>query len=1115
MKVFKWCGAMILSACICATMVVPQRALAADDPTVGITITPDKTSYSQGDEVRFDVKVINHNDYALPDLELDAAISDGLEFTENETYQMQIGAFETKSYTISAKEAEKIQTPGTTDVNASDQNVAPPKTGEDITGILLLVLILGLLTAVLFASRKHKGRKAMLSLVLCTAILGTMCPKDLLRAEAAQTSATYDSVKFQYGGSDAEITITVSYTAEENIIHPDLTRFDMIQQYSTYEADVPFSGLTGTLDNSDCVVKFTYENRDAWDTLLCKGEIPIGPAWSIADMGLYLGVNVVTLTAEQADGQIATKTIRFNNRAQENVKNLLIDLSDADGDTLEAYVEDIYGTDPANADTDGDGIADNVELFIYGTDPLKADTDNDGLSDGAEVGEHRSNPLWADSDGDGMSDGEAVGQGIDPTGVEENPTVRTQTVKTILDSTEKPLFNNVSVTMDTSGNLNQHISIRNIEKEDQLSANVVGALSAPIDITSDVAFSSATITFTYDEALLGDTPEENLAVMWYDRENHNYVIFDKETVIDTEAHTVSYTTTHFSTYLIVDREVWYDCWRENIDYRSGSEDASSMAPYDIGLCVDVSGSMYGERLDKAKIALNTFIDAMLPQDKACLVTFSDNASLVADYGASKDLLRSKAGQLKDLWGTNTDAGLSKTIEVMTSKGRSDAAKIIIMICDGDVNYVQSTIDAAKAAKIAVYTINVVNGDNNLLQKIADETGGQHYYAATTEEVVGQVEAIRGVTVSSVDTTDSDGDGLYDVYESRGMKIQNGCVWYSDPQNPDSDGDGLTDYVELMGPPTANVMDFIIGKYSCVLCRAASDPNSVDSDEDGIPDAKDPDPDLHFGFVGGQVRFCLTDSIDDFDMPDYIKTIKATEFQHEFEVVTERYPWMIEHPIRGFAYLELLWLRAAATWEAGYIGDLVFLTWDLGCKALSLLPNVHFVGNRNINNAAYMLLYYNSNIGGTVGFDATDMVTGTAGGRSCYNANIDKLKTAFEQALKPGDTRIITTTGDANLTAWYLDGGILDPNNVDAWASLNKCNAVMTAECTYDGTKYSATVKYYVVDRYDFYEPDPVDGKENEVGFVTNDGYVILSYFDYAEPFDVVGYYTQSFEWYGN
>ena len=538
----------------------------------------------------------------------------------------------------------------------------------------------------------------------CTAMLGIMCPRDFLRAEAARTSLTSDSVTFQYGGSQERISIAVSYTESDTIIHPDLSRFDMIQQHSTYEADTPFSGLTGTLDSSDQVVKFTYENRDAWDTLLCLGEIQIGETWSIRDMGLIQGVNVITLMAELSDGTTATKTIRFNNSSQENEKNLLVDLSDADGDTMNAYVEDLYGTDPENADTDGDGIADNVELFIYGTDPL---------------------------------------------------------------------------------------------------------------------------------------------------------------------------------------------------------------------------------------------------------------------------------------------------------------------------------------------------------------------------------------------------------------------------NPDSDGDGVTDYQELMGPPTANVMEFVNGKYSCVLCRAASDPNKMDSDGDGIPDAKDPDPTVHFGLIDGSVQFQLTDSIDDFQMPQYIQDIKENEADYEHEVVSKRYPWMIEHPLKGFAYLQTLRARAAATWEAGYVGDLVFLTWDLGCKALSLIPGVHFVGNRNINNAAYMLLYYNSNIGGTMVFDATDMVTATTGGQTCYNKNIGKLKTAFEQALKPGETRIITTTPDSSFTAWYLDGGILDPNNADAWASLNKCNAVMTATCTYDGTKYRATVNYYVVDRYDFYEPDPVDGEENEVGFVTNDGYVILSYFDYAEPFDVVGYYTETFEWNGN
>ncbi|WP_303161722.1 vWA domain-containing protein [Ruminococcus champanellensis] len=1117
MKLCKRFSALILSACLCAALAVPQRAGAVNDPAVGITITPDQTSYAQGEQVKFDVKVINHNDYDLSDLKLNASVSETLEITENEAYQMQIGAFETKNYTISAKAATPAEQPGTTEIQTpdGDKTVTAPKTGDDGSGMLTVMLILGLLAVGLLAAKKHRETKAMLSLLLCTAMLGIMCPRDFLRAEAARTSLTSDSVTFQYGGSQERISIAVSYTESDTIIHPDLSRFDMIQQHSTYEADTPFSGLTGTLDSSDQVVKFTYENHDAWDTLLCRGEIQVGEAWSIRDMGLIQGVNVITLMAELSDGTTATKTIRFNNSSQENEKNLLVDLSDADGDTMNAYVEDLYGTDPENADTDGDGIADNVELFIYGTDPLKPDTDGDGLSDGAEVGEYRSNPLVRDTDGDGISDGEAVAQGIDPTGIKENPVVRTQSVQTALESTEKPLFDNVSVTMNVGGNLNQHLSIRNIEKEDTLSANVVGALSAPIEITSDASFTSAKITFTYDEALLGDTPAENLAVMWYDRENRRYVILDKDTVVDTNAHTVSYTTTHFSTYLVVDREVWYDCWRENIDYRSGDAGTSQLEPYDIGLCVDVSGSMYGDRLAKAKTALNTFIDAMLPQDKACMVSFSDNAYLVAGYGASKEVMRSRINQLRDLYGTNTDVCLSKTISILADQGRSDASKMIIMICDGDVNYIQGTVDAAKAAGIAVYTINVVSGDNDLLQKIADETGGEYYYAATTEEVVSQVEAIRGETVSAVDTTDADGDGLYDVYESRGMKIQNGTVWYSDPLNPDSDGDGVTDYQELMGPPTANVMEFVNGKYSCVLCRAASDPNKMDSDGDGIPDAKDPDPTVHFGLIDGSVQFQLTDSIDDFQMPQYIQDIKENEADYEHEVVSKRYPWMIEHPLKGFAYLQTLRARAAATWEAGYVGDLVFLTWDLGCKALSLIPGVHFVGNRNINNAAYMLLYYNSNIGGTMVFDATDMVTATTGGQTCYNKNIGKLKTAFEQALKPGETRIITTTPDSSFTAWYLDGGILDPNNADAWASLNKCNAVMTATCTYDGTKYRATVNYYVVDRYDFYEPDPVDGEENEVGFVTNDGYVILSYFDYAEPFDVVGYYTETFEWNGN
>ena len=44
-----------------------------------------------------------------------------------------------------------------------------------------------------------------------------------------------------------------------------------------------------------------------------------------------------------------------------------------------------HGTDPANADTDGDGLLDGEEVNTLGTNPASADTDGDGLEDGEEV----------------------------------------------------------------------------------------------------------------------------------------------------------------------------------------------------------------------------------------------------------------------------------------------------------------------------------------------------------------------------------------------------------------------------------------------------------------------------------------------------------------------------------------------------------------------------------------------------------------------------------------------------------------------------------------------------------------------------------------------------------
>ena len=96
---------------------------------------------------------------------------------------------------------------------------------------------------------------------------------------------------------------------------------------------------------------------------------------------------------------------------------------DSDGDGISDNDETALGTDPANPDTDGDGINDGDEVgrdgtYEVGTDtnPLDADTDDDGLSDGDEIGAdgerdpaQETDALNADTDGDGIQDGTESG----------------------------------------------------------------------------------------------------------------------------------------------------------------------------------------------------------------------------------------------------------------------------------------------------------------------------------------------------------------------------------------------------------------------------------------------------------------------------------------------------------------------------------------------------------------------------------------------------------------------------------------------------------------------------------------------------------------------------------
>jgi hypothetical protein len=82
--------------------------------------------------------------------------------------------------------------------------------------------------------------------------------------------------------------------------------------------------------------------------------------------------------------------------------------TDLDADNYADAAELEAGLDPANPDTDGDGVADGDEVTIYGTDPFTWDSDGDGLADGDELFGNLTDPLVWDTNGNGVSDGEEL-----------------------------------------------------------------------------------------------------------------------------------------------------------------------------------------------------------------------------------------------------------------------------------------------------------------------------------------------------------------------------------------------------------------------------------------------------------------------------------------------------------------------------------------------------------------------------------------------------------------------------------------------------------------------------------------------------------------------------------
>ena len=521
---------------------------------------------------------------------------------------------------------------------------------------------------------------------------------------------------------------------------------------------------------------------------------------------------------------------------------------DFDEDGLTNLQEYELGTEPYNEDTDGDGLKDGEEINTYGTDPLKVDTDDDGLDDGDEI-YFETDPLNPDSDGNGISDGDEK---------------RSQTFIHKVEN-EDCAVTEVHVTMEGTGNLQKTTTVESIMNKDILCSDVVGLVGEPFSIETTSQFDKATLTYVIDKSKLGDTEFDNLLFLWYDEENDNFVELD--TVLDEKNSTVSVETTHFSKYMIVNREEWYRAWQDI--YTKINESKGQHIP-NATVLISKSSNIYNvNNANRNELIVSNIVDSMSDSDIMSFLTYQNAGGMNTDFTSVKSAL--KWDPIYYSRTANASYGIGLAAVILNDEAMGYNSKIIF-ITDSSVSVDSRFLKLAINNKIPIYFFCIGDFNTAALIGYAQLTGGKVYSAKTAAEINQSCNEIGPKTF--VGETDTDGDGFTDIEEMSGLIVSSNCkIVNTDYMKADTDDDGLDDNEEVDVELTKVEVPGKQGNPSTFKYyhHMNSDPSKADTDGDGYCDIQDPDP-------------CFPFSEQEIKYIDFISTADKAELIYAFDLL---------------------------------------------------------------------------------------------------------------------------------------------------------------------------------------------------------------------------------------
>jgi len=179
-------------------------------------------------------------------------------------------------------------------------------------------------------------------------------------------------------------------------------------------------------------------------------------------------------------------------------------------------------------------------------------------------------------------------------------------------------------------------------------------------------------------------------------------------------------------------------------------DDAAVAPRDIVIVLDQSGSMSGQKLYQAQTALMEVLDGLRPEDNFALIRFSNEAVNYAPEilpATAENVFVAKyfLNGIQADGGTNIYAALSEAFEALPNQ--TDHPRYVVLLTDGEATVGETDTDAilemAKAQNennARIFTFGIGDNVNTwLLDQLAMNSVGDALYVQSIQKVEATVE----------------------------------------------------------------------------------------------------------------------------------------------------------------------------------------------------------------------------------------------------------------------------------------------------------------------------------------------------------------------------------------